>query len=112
MSAKQLWILSLKAKAHENCELDNDGSEFQYVESFLVTDDSNEIIEQTKKTLAQMGLELDGIIQLIVYKPEDWGNSGDPMWVELLHTAAEQAIATEELTFGSFTSSKFMRKLT
>ena len=112
MSTKQLWVLSLKAKVLENCELDNDGSEFQYVESFLVTDDSNEILEKTEKTLVQMGLELDETIKLFVYSADDWLVHDDPLANKFLLEAAEQAVATEELIFGPFTSSKFMCKST
>ena len=46
MSTKPLWVASIKAKVLENCELDNDGSEFQYVESFLATEDSNVLLHQ------------------------------------------------------------------
>lgn len=112
MSAKQLWVLSLKARVLENCELDNDGSEFQYVESFLVTDDSNETLKQTKKALAQIGLELDETIKSVVYSADDWLVHDDPLANKLLLEAAEQAVATEELIFGPFTSSKLMRKST
>ncbi|PUA29008.1 MAG: hypothetical protein B0W54_11505 [Cellvibrio sp. 79] len=110
MSAKQLWVLSLKAKVLENCELDNDGSEFQYVESFLLTDDSNELLTQTNITLGQMGLELDNKIKLVVYKSKEWSGGNDPIGSELLQEAAERAIATEELTFGPFTSCNFMNE--
>lgn len=107
MSATPLWVASIKAKVLENCELDNDGSEFQYVESFLVTSDSNALLDQTKKTLSQMGLEFNELIKLCAYNSDDWKNNDDPLMVELLLDAAEQAKTTEELTFGPFTSSRF-----
>jgi len=107
MSATPLWVASIKAKVLENCELDNDGSELQYVESFLVTSDSNVLLDQTKKALSQIGLEFSELIKLSVYNPDDWKNNDDPLMVELLLDAAEHAKTTEELTFGPFTSSRF-----
>lgn len=107
MSATPLWVASIKAKVLENCELDNDGSEFQFVESFLVTADSNVLLDQTKQTLNQMGLEFNELIKLSEYNPDDWKNNDDPLMVELLQEAAEQAKTTEELAFGPFTSSRF-----
>ena len=106
MSTKPLWVASIKAKVLENCELDNDGSEFQYVEGFLATNDSNELLRQVKITLSQMGLEFAELLKLGEYNSDDWNINDDPMMVELLQEAAEQATNSAELTFGPFTSSQ------
>lgn len=107
MSTKPLWVASIKAKVLENCELDNDGSEFQYVEAFLANDDSDALLNQAKTILSQMGLEFTELLKLSEYNPEDWNMNDDPFMIELLQEAAEQAKNSTELTFGPFTSSQF-----
>jgi hypothetical protein len=107
MSITPLWVASIKAKVLENCELDNDGSEFQYVEAFLAAEDSDALLNQAKTTLSQMGLEFTELLKLSKYNPEDWYINDDPLMVELLQEAAEQAKNSTELTFGPFTSSQF-----
>ena len=109
MTEKSLWVASIKAKVLDNCELDNDGSEFQYVEVFLVTADSGTLLEQVKTTLTQMGLEFSHLNSLEIYNPQALKPSDDPLMDELLQETVEQAKATEELTFGPFTSSRFYK---
>lgn len=105
MSYKTLLTVSIKAKVLPHCELDNDGSEYQYVDAFLDNRDSDKLIEQSKLHLSEIGLELSEIIKIGPFDPDSINND-DPLMVELLIEAADKAKETGNFIFGPFTSSK------
>lgn len=108
MSSKPLWVATIESKVLENCELDNDGSEFQYVDAFLVTDYPDDLLTQAKTTLKQMGLEFTALLKLDTFKANEARFSREgPIFFELIQEAAENAKNCEQLTFGPFTSSRF-----
>lgn len=106
--SEYLWITSIKARVLENCELDSDGSEFQYVECLLLAQDNQQIIDEIKKALPALRLELVEIIKSGIYQPEEWQHHDDPLFAELIQDAANQAKADHQLTFGPFTSSNYL----
>ena len=57
MTEKSLWVASIKAKVLDNCELDNDGSEFQYVEACFVTPETGPYHQNRKTTHPPKGVE-------------------------------------------------------
>ena len=105
MPYKTLLTVSIKAKVLPNCELDNDGSEYQYVDAFLDDQDSGKLLEQCKLHLSEIGLELSEVIKIGPFDPDTIDND-DPLMMELLIEAADKAIETGNFIFGPFTSSK------
>lgn len=108
MSDRELWIASIKAKVLENCELNSDGSEFQFVECLFLASNAQQIIDEINKNLPIMRLELVEVIKCCVYQPGDWHDEHDPLVAELIQEAADEVQAHGKLQFGPFTSSNYL----
>lgn len=103
---KAMWIASVKARVLENSDLNNDSSEFQYVECLYLATGEAEFVEEIKKAIAELRLEVVEIINCAPYHQGEWSND-DPLMAELIDEAAQKAQAEGRLTFGPFTSSNF-----
>jgi len=64
---KAIWIASVKALVLENSELNNDGSEFQYVERLYPAVGEAEFVEGIKKSIAELRLEVVEIVKCVPY---------------------------------------------
>lgn len=71
MNDKELWIASIEAKVLKNFELNDDGSEYQFVECLFMAGCIEEIIAEIKQVLPTIGLNLTDVSKCRVHNPTD-----------------------------------------
>lgn len=105
MARNDLWILSIKLQPMDGSTLDENGSEFYFVESLIPASCSSEATEVLERLLQEKKLELIEINRCEIYRSDDWHNVEQ---FEHIERAAQYANLHNEPRFALFISSAAM----
>ena len=108
MNEKYLWLTITKSRPLPGCEIDMDGCEFYFVDTFvpldknLGADSIANAISKVKSTLLEDKLELAEAIQCVKFLPEEWVDQTEAD--ESLHDLATRALESDDVVLGTFRS--------
>ncbi len=104
MEEPEIWIVSTKSKALENCPHNGDGSDYFFVDCLLPASNKDEALAPIKSALADELLELECVTRCEVFNIDTY--DGNEFEIEEVKIAAQKAQESQTLTFSVFVSSE------
>ncbi|WP_444882835.1 hypothetical protein [Microbulbifer sp. PSTR4-B] len=105
MDNKDIWIVSTKSRRMDGCQLDDDGSDFYFVECLIPSNSFEEANGSIEQLLRDKQLELCEVLRCEIYNAESWVDTEHFSQIE---SAAEAARQKGEPKFALFISSESM----
>ncbi|WP_444920116.1 hypothetical protein ACJJID_14705 [Microbulbifer sp. CnH-101-G] len=105
MDNKDIWIVSTKSRRMDGCQLDDDGSDFYFVECLIPSSSFEEASGSIEHLLRDKQLELCEVLRCEIYDAESWVDTEQFSQIE---SAAETARRKGEPKFALFISSEAM----
>lgn len=108
MAEKDVWIALTKSRPLLGCEIDMDGCEFYFADSYLAMDEEQRPIaiavlaEKVKEALLTRKLELEEISLCARFVPEEWVDQTDS--IEAMHALSNKALESNGVIFSGFRS--------
>lgn len=105
MTSNDLWIVSIKLRHLAGSTLDEDGSEFYFVECLVPASSDAQAIQTTEQLLQEKKLSLAEVLKCEVYDPDLWQSV---QHFSDIDDAAEYAKLNNEPKSAQFISSSAM----
>lgn len=108
MAEKDIWIALTKSRPLPGCEIDMDGCEFYFADSYLAMDEEKRpvaiavLAEKVKEALLARKLELAEISLCARFAPEEWVDQTDS--IETMHALTKKALESSDVIFSGFRS--------
>lgn len=108
MPTNGLWLLVTKSRPLPGCEIDMDGCEFYFADTFVPVEAgvgataAVSAINRTKDALAGKKLELADVLVCAKFAPEEWTDQTES--IESIHDLANKAMESGVLVFSGFRS--------
>src|SRR5690606_40315404 len=105
---KDVWIALTKSRPLPGCEIDMDGCEFYFADSYLAMDEEQRpvaiavLAEKVKEALLSRKLELEEISLCARFVPEEWVDQTDS--IETMHGLSNKALESNGVIFSGFRS--------
>ncbi len=110
-TSKDIWLVILKSKPLEGCDINHDGCEFYYVDGYVPIDSNQSVkalelvSDLIKKSLLEKRLELVEIFLCCKFNRKSWvDNTTAP---ESMHYLASKSLELKSVQFGGFRSEEF-----
>lgn len=108
MAERDVWIALTKSRSLPGCEIDMDGCEFYFADSYLAMDDEKRpvaiaiLAEKVKEALLSRKLELAEISFCARFVPEEWVDQTDS--IETMYVLSNKALESSGVIFSGFRS--------
>lgn len=108
MPEKDVWIALTKSRPLPGCEIDMDGCEFYFADSFLAMEEEQRpvaiaiLAEKVKEALLTRKLELEEISLCARFVNEEWVDQTDS--IETMHALSNKALESNSVIFSGFRS--------
>jgi len=108
VAEKDVWIALTKSRPLPGCEIDMDGCEFYFADSYLAMVEEQRpvaiavLAETVKEALLTRKLELAEISFCARFVPEEWVDQTDS--IETMHALSNKALESNGVIFSGFRS--------
>lgn len=108
MAEKDVWIALTKSRPLPGCEIDIDGCEFYFADTYLAIDVDQRpfaitiLAEKVKEALLSRKLELAEVSFCAHFVPDEWVDQTES--IETIHVLSNKALESNGVVFSGFRS--------
>ncbi|MBU6950185.1 hypothetical protein [Hahella sp. HN01] len=109
MTEKQTWIVVIKSRPLEGCEIDFDGCEFYFTDAYVSLPRKIggakaliSILKKVQEKLEGDRLELSEVKMCVQFLPEEWVDQTDGVYP--MHELATSSLDTEDVVLSGYRS--------